>query len=103
MMRSRQSRKDPTLPMQSNQILFSPGSNTQIGCWNVRTFGNPSKQNSRLRDMLRMVEEKEIELLPLSEVRWPGHGTVQINERMILYSGPQHSRRSIAGRGLQWC
>ena len=24
----------------------------------------------------------------MSDVKWPGHGTVQINERMILYSGP---------------
>ena len=52
----------------------------------MRTLGNPSKQNSRLRDVVLTIEN-EIELLALSEVRWPGHETVQIKGRLILYSG----------------
>ena len=50
--------------------------------------------------MLCTVEEKKIELLALSEVRWPGHGTVQINERMILYSGPSAQEKGSHRRGV---
>ena len=52
----------------------------------MRTLGNPSKPNSRLKDVLLTIEN-EIELLALSEVRWPGRETVQIKERLILYPG----------------
>ena len=100
MTQSRQSRKDPSLPKQSNQTFFSPKSNTRIGCWNVRTLGNPSKQNSKLRDVLWTVEEKKIELLALSEVRWPEHGTGQISERMILYSAASAQQKGSHRRGV---
>ena len=84
---SRQSREDPTSPMQHNQSFFPLKASTRIGCWNVRTLGNPSKQNNRLRDVLRTMEKKKMELLALSEVRWPGQGVVEINGKLILYSG----------------
>ena len=100
MTQSRQSREDPTLPMQSNQTFFPPKSSTRIGCSNVRTLGNPSKQNSRLRDVLRTMEEKQIELLALSEVRWPGHGTVQIKGSLILYSGLPTQQKQIHRKGV---
>lgn len=61
----------------------------------MRTLGSPSRQIRRLRDVL-LTTEKEIELLALSKVRWPGHETVQIKGRFILYSGPS---RSITERG----
>ena len=40
----------------------------------VGSLGKPTRQNGRLRDVLRTMREKKMELLALSEVRWPGHG-----------------------------
>ena len=58
--------KDPVASMKSKQSFFAPKSNTGIGCWNVRSLGNLTKQNSRLRDVLHTMIEKHIEI---SEVR----------------------------------
>ena len=77
--------------MQPDQTFFSPKSSTRIGCWNVRTLGKPTRQNGKLRDVLRTMEEKRIEVLALSEVRWPGHGILQLNGTTTMYSGmPEH-------------
>ena len=97
---SRQSQEDPNSPMQSNQSFFPPKSSSRIGCWNIRTLGNPSKQNSRLRDVIHTKEEKKIELLALSEVRWPGHGTVEINGNLIFYSGLPTQQSSNCRKGV---
>ena len=41
---NRQSRKDPVSPMKPKQsFVFVPKSNTRIGCWNMRSIGNPTK------------------------------------------------------------
>ena len=40
-----------------------------------------------LRDVLRTMREKKIELLALSEVRWPGHGVSQLDSSVIIHSG----------------
>ena len=98
---SRQSREDPATLMKSNQSFCLPKSSTRIGCWNVRSLGNPTKQNSRLRDVLHTMNEKHIQVLALSEVRWPGNGSLQINENLILYSGlptqqPDNRRSGVA-------
>lgn len=41
--------------------------------------------------MLRTMEEKGIDMLALSEVRWPGHGITELCGSTISYSGlPVH-------------
>ena len=40
----------------------------------------------RLGDLILTMEEKMIEVLVLLEVSWPGHGILQFNGTMILYS-----------------
>ena len=87
--------------MQTNQSFVPLKASTRIGCWNVRRLGNLSKQNSRLRDVLCTMEEKKIELLALSDVRCPGHGIVEINGQLSLYSGlpaqqPSNRRKEVA-------
>ena len=47
----------------------------------------PNKQNIRLRDVLHTMNEKHIEVIALSEVRWPGLGSLLVNGNLILYSG----------------
>ena len=82
-------------------ILFTPKDIIHVGCWNVRSLGKPTRQNGRLRDVLRTMREKKIELLASSEVRWPGHSVSQLDDAVIIYSGmlesePQHRRRGVA-------
>ena len=81
--------------------LLSPKHYIRMGCWNVRSLGNPTQQNSRLRAVLRTMVEKRIELLALSEVRWCGHGVSQINSTTYMYSSAaadssHHRRRGVA-------
>ena len=47
--------------------------------------------------MLRPMKEKAIEILTLSEVRWPGHGLSRLEESVIVYlrvAVSQRQRRS---------
>ena len=71
----------------SSPSLLSPKHNIRVGCWNVRSLGNPMRQNSRLRAVIRSMAEKRIQLLALSEMRWPGHGVSQIGKSVIAYFG----------------
>ena len=85
----------------AGHALFTLKDCVRVGCWNVRSLGKPTRQNSRLRDVLRTMREKKIELLALSEVRWPGHGVSQLDGTVIIHSGmaesePQHRRRGVA-------
>ena len=59
----------------ANRTLFSPKFSIQIGYWNIRSLGDPTKKNSKLRAVLNTMKEKAMEILILSEVRWPGHGS----------------------------
>ena len=82
-------------------ILLTPKASIHVGCWNVWSLGNPTKQNGRLHDVLRTMKEKAVEILALSEVRWPGHGMSQLEEVVIAYSGMavsgrQHRRHGVA-------
>ena len=54
--------------------LLSPKSSIQVGCWSICSLSNPTRQNTRLRDVLSTMGEKNFHPLAVSEVRWPGHG-----------------------------
>jgi len=95
---------DRSLKPQSNSrsrvfsgSLLSPKFSIRLGCWNIRSLGNPTRQNSRLREVLRTMKEKSLEVLALSEVRWPGHGVSRLEDTTIVYSGMakegSHNRR----------
>ena len=80
--------------------LFTPKASICVGCWNVRLLGNPNKQNGRLCGVLRTMKGKTIEILALSEVRWPGHGVSQLEEAVIAYSGVVVSDRQDCSCGV---
>ena len=90
---------EPRAPAShAGHTLFTPKNCIRVGCWNMRSLGKPTRQNSRLRDVLRTMKEKDIELLALSEVQWPGHGVSQFDGTVIIHSGvaesdPQHRRQ----------
>ena len=77
--------------------LFHAKSKTRIGCWNVRTLGALSGQSEKLRSVLRTMKEKRIEILAMSECRWPSQGITKIQSYTILHSGtPSSHVHSIA-------
>ena len=77
--------------------LLTPKHSIQIGCWNVRSLGKPTRQNGRLREVLHTMKEKSLNVFALSEVRWPGHGISRLDDVTIIFSGmgPEdcHNRR----------
>ena len=86
---------------QAGHTMFTPKHCIRVGSWNVRSLGKPTRQNGRMRDVLRTMREKKIELLALAEVRWPGHGVSQLDGVVIIHSGmaesdPQCRRRGVA-------
>lgn len=54
--------------------LLSPKHSIRLGCSNAHSLCNPTHQNSRLRSVISTMIEKEVQLLALSDIRWPGHG-----------------------------
>ena len=80
--------------------LLTPKSSIRLGCWNVRSLGNPTRQNGRLRDVLRTMKEKSVEVLALSEVRWPGHGVSQLEDTIIAHSGMSDRNSHQRSRGV---
>ena len=67
----------------------------------MRSLGKPARQNSRLYEVLRIMREKKIELLALSEVRWPNLSMSCLDGAVIIHSGmaesdPQNLRRGVA-------
>ena len=68
-------------------VLLSPKANVRVGCWNVCWLGNPTRQNLRLCDVLCTMADKNLHILALSEVRWPGHGAVQFGSNATIHSG----------------
>ena len=87
-------------PWLSSSSFLSPKASTRCGCWNVRSLGNPSKQNSRLRAVLRTMSERAIDVLALSEVRWPGSGVLQVGQQTILFSGVKDGQPLPRSKGV---
>lgn len=55
-----------------------------------------TQQNRHLRDVLQTMTVKVIEVLALSEVRWPGHGVSQLEDTIVAYSDMVDSNLTIA-------
>ena len=80
--------------------LLTPKCSIQLGCWNVCSLGNPTGQNGRLRDVLRTMKEKSVEVLALSEVRWLGHGVSQLEDTIIAHSSMSDRNSHQRSRGV---
>ena len=82
------------------------------GAWNVRTFGSSVKvgDSGELRvegdvtkpeEFCRVMEEANLSLCCLSEIRWKGEGVIQVGEFSVLLSGVEPSApRSVQGVGI---
>ena len=70
----------------SRQFLYTK-SRARIACWNVQTLGTLSDQSTQCLAAIKTMNEKKIDLLALSETRWPGHGIAKVRSTTILHSG----------------
>ena len=60
---------------------------TKIGCWNVKSMGNPTKFSIKLINVIATMREINLFLLAMSEVQWAGSGTLELEGTTVLYSG----------------
>lgn len=53
-----------------------------IGTWNVRSVYKPGKMHNVIHEMQRL----KLNILGISETRWPGHGQTPTNGGMLYFS-----------------
>ena len=76
---------------RSGQDVFTmhrKGSNLVLGTWNVRTLRSLGKLENAILEM----ENHNIGILGIAEMRWTESGSIKKDDYMVLYSGgEQHS------------
>jgi hypothetical protein len=57
-----------------------------FGTWNVQTLLQPGKMMEIANEALK----RGIDLVPLQEIRWQGHGKINKKNFTVIYSGPEN-------------
>uniref|UniRef100_A0A8D8Q4X5 Craniofacial development protein 2 n=1 Tax=Cacopsylla melanoneura TaxID=428564 RepID=A0A8D8Q4X5_9HEMI len=57
----------------------------KIGTWNVRTMAQIGNIQNATKEMKRM----QVDIMGISEMRWPAAGTMNVDEHRVFYSGTQ--------------
>lgn len=70
-------------PCQTNREDKTKLENIRIGTWNVRSMFQPGKMHNVLQEMQRL----KVNILGVSEARWPDSGYVSAEKATIYYSG----------------
>ncbi|KAI5722374.1 hypothetical protein M8J76_013841 [Diaphorina citri] len=60
----------------------------KIGTWNVKTMAQQGKIYNATKEMRRM----KIDILGISEMRWPSEGSIEVDEHRVFYSGAQDNK-----------
>ena len=63
----------------------------RISTWNVRTLFQKGKLDNVLKEMDRL----QIDIMGMSEVRWPGAGSIEKNGARMIYSGGEKAERGV--------
>jgi hypothetical protein len=79
--------KKPPAPVSDSRGFLHAKARTRIGCWNVCSLGSLSDQSLQLRSVIDTMTSKGLDLLALSESRWPGSGATTIRGTTVLHSG----------------
>ena len=79
--------KKPTVFPSGSHGFFHAKSGTKIGCWNVCSLGSLSDQSAPLYSLIDTMKTENMDLLALSESRWPCNGVSNIRGTTILHSG----------------
>uniref|UniRef100_A0A8D8ZLR6 Craniofacial development protein 2 n=1 Tax=Cacopsylla melanoneura TaxID=428564 RepID=A0A8D8ZLR6_9HEMI len=67
----------------------------RIGTWNVKTMNQGGKIHNAIQEMTRL----NLNFLGVSEMRWPGTGSVNIQDHQVFYSGTDNGKHEY-GVGL---
>ena len=63
-----------------------------MGTWNVRTL----RQAGRLENLTSEMDKCELNVVGLSEVRWPGKGEIVSGNYTMFYSGGVKAEKAVA-------
>ena len=74
-------------PVQSTTHTIFTVKIEKIGCWNVKSLGNPTKFSIKLANVIGTMQNKNIALLAIPETQWVGRGILEIDDTTVLYSG----------------
>ena len=85
----------PTQDYKQSKQAFSAKGKTTIASRNVCSLGTLGAQSERLTTLLSTMDERNINILGLSESCWTGEGTTAIKGKMIPHSG--HTVRHVHG------
>jgi hypothetical protein len=66
--------------------------NFNIGTWNVKTL----RQAGRLENLTSEMDKCELNVVGLSEVRWPGKGEIVSRNYISFYSGGVKAEKGVA-------
>lgn len=84
----------PRQPLNGQRVLRIPGRKIKIATWNVTSMFESGKLHNTIEEMSRM----QIDILGISEMRWPGVGKQRTNGATVYYSGNNepHHRNGVA-------
>ena len=57
-----------------------------IGCWNVKSLGNPTEFNIKLLNVIKTMKMKRMSVMALAEVQWVGSGVLNVDDAVVVYS-----------------
>ncbi|XP_039276069.1 craniofacial development protein 2-like [Nilaparvata lugens] len=63
----------------------------RIGTWNVKTMSQGGKVHNAIQEMTHM----ELSIMGVSEMRWPGSGSLNIQDHRVYYSGTDNGRHEL--------
>uniref|UniRef100_A0A8D8T8A4 Craniofacial development protein 2 n=1 Tax=Cacopsylla melanoneura TaxID=428564 RepID=A0A8D8T8A4_9HEMI len=63
----------------------------RIGTWNVKTMRQEGKIQNAIQEMTQM----NINIMGVSEMRWPGAGSANIEEHQVYYSGTDNGKHEL--------
>ena len=64
----------------------------KVGCWNVKTMLRAGKLENVKHEMTRL----GINIMGISETRWPGENEYYSDEFRVIHSGGEESQRGVA-------
>ena len=63
----------------------------KIGTWNLRTLNRGGK----LENLKKEMQEEEVSVLGVSEVRWKGQGEIRSGDYTVYYSGGERAEKGV--------
>ena len=107
-----ESPKGKSLPRAAHSWgIIRPAAEAKVGCINVRTLGQEGdeEREHRIGKITREVREVilnstlhkyGVDVCGISETTWKGHGTRDIGDYTVFYSGEEEPKKAYGGVGI---